>query len=79
MARARKEPALLRKNGKDEYFVSRDWVGWYVLYKLTEKFDLETMLVKIESMAPGFIGKEGEVTASVSRDACAVVTFTPVV
>lgn len=79
MAKPKKEPKLLYKYNKTDYFVSREWVGWYVLYACTEKFDMETMLKIVEEKAPKFMGKEGQVTASVARDGLGAITFTPVV
>lgn len=72
-----KQPKLLRKTPDNRWIVSRDWVGWCVLGQAKDaEFDVEEILKIAEGLAPAFIGKEGQVLASISRDGNAVVTFT---
>ena len=74
MSKRNKEPALLRKTPKGTWLVSREWIGWYVLEQ--EVFPgVDAVLDAAATKAPDFVGASEGITATVSRDGKAVVTF----
>jgi len=75
MGKHKKEPALLRKTPNMGWIVSRDWIGWYVLHESQAFEGIDPILDVVAERAPAFIKAKPGVTATVSRDGKATVTF----
>lgn len=75
MSKRNKEPAMMRKTPLGEWVVSREWIGWYVLYDDKPFESVDAVLDVVATKAPAFIGASANVTATVSRDGKAIVTF----
>lgn len=75
MSKRNKEPAMMRKTPIGKWVVSREWVGWYVLQDDKSFEGIDAVLDVVAAKAPVFVGASEGITATVSRDGKAIVTF----
>lgn len=74
MSKRNKEPAMLRKTPKGDWVVSREWIGWFVLEQ-EDFLGIDAILDAVAVAAPDFVGASKGITAEVSRNGKAIVTF----
>lgn len=79
MSKRNKEPALLRKTPNGEWLVSREWIGWFILSEDKPFEGIDAVLDVVSKRAPAFVGASEGITATVSRDGKAIVTFSEAV
>lgn len=79
MSKRNKEPAMMRKTPVGDWVVSREWIGWYILKDDTPFEGVDAVLDVVAAKAPAFVGASEGITATVSRDGKAIVTFSETV
>lgn len=76
-----KEPPVALEVENVGWVLNEEWVGWYILHKYKkvsgQPVNVQVILDEAERLIPAFIGKEGQVVATIARNGTGKLTIAP--